>query len=90
MKRYLLLSEIYAWPFRRVGFVIIINRLLIPVAVYGILHYTLIGRIAGEEAVFSIRSMKDFAQQPELYRETVMNVFLYFPFGLILPYAMPQ
>ena len=28
--------------------------------------------------------------QPELYRSMLMNVFLFFPLGLTLPYALPE
>ena len=28
--------------------------------------------------------------QPEIYRSMLMNVFLFFPFGLTLPFALPE
>ena len=35
-------------------------------------------------------SFKMARQQPEIYRSMLMNVFLFFPLGLTLPYALPE
>ena len=34
--------------------------------------------------------IKEAKIQPELYRSMLMNVFLFFPLGLSLPYALPE
>ena len=35
-------------------------------------------------------SFREAKIQPELYRSMLMNVFLFFPLGLTLPYALPE
>ena len=35
-------------------------------------------------------SFVEAQKQPELYRSMLMNVFLFFPLGLTLPYALPE
>ena len=67
----------------------IVNAVLLCFSILAILYYTLIRRSAGTtHAVPFIRTVADIRAQPELIREMVMNVFLFFPFGLTLPHAL--
>lgn len=46
---------------------------------------------SAEEAVFiPFQSFSDAKAQPELYRSMLMNVFLFFPVGLTLPFALAR
>ena len=66
-----------------------VNAVLLCFSILAILYYTLIRRSAGTtHAVPFIRTIADIRAQPELIREMVMNVFLFFPLGLTMPYAL--
>ncbi len=69
------------------------GNLILAVLVAGaILYATIFTRLEGSPGL----SLTPFAtfiaaqQQPELYREMLMNVFLFFPLGLTLSNALPQ
>lgn len=70
----------------------IANALLACGMVMAILCITIMGRTTGER----ILVLKPFASlaaartQSEAYRELLMNIFLFFPFGLTLSNALPQ
>lgn len=70
----------------------IVNALLACGMVVAILGITIFGRTAGERILI----LKPFASltvartQSEAYRELLMNIFLFFPFGLTLSNALPQ
>ena len=69
-----------------------VNLLLTIAAVAAILYTTLMTREPGLSLVI-LTPFAAFAaaqQQPELYREMLMNVFLFFPLGLTLSNALPQ
>ena len=69
-----------------------VNLLLTIAAVAAILYTTLMTRKAGLPLVF-LKPFTKFATariQPELYREMLMNIFLFFPLGLTLSNALPQ
>ena len=67
----------------------VINTVLSVVALAGILHYTIFYRTSGgTHTVPFIRTIEHIQQQPELLREMLMNAFLFFPFGLTMPYAV--
>ena len=69
-----------------------VNLLLTIAAVAAILYTTLMTREPGLSLVF-LKPFTKFATariQPELYREMLMNVFLFFPLGLTLSNALPQ
>ena len=53
---------------------------------------TLTNRVSTVENFILIpfRSFIEARIQPELYRSMLMNVFLFFPLGLTLPYALPE
>ena len=70
----------------------IINAVLCPITVLMILYVTILTRTPGDyELVLAPFATFDAAQQqPELYREMLMNVFLFFPLGLTLSNALPQ
>ena len=60
--------------------------------VFVILSITISSRSSGAADVqwkpfYSFEAAK---QQPEIYRSMLMNVFLFFPLGLTLPYALPE
>ena len=65
-----------------------LNGCLMLAALYGILRYTVLRKSGGHEAEFRfLRSWAEFMAQPELFREMVMNAFLFFPLGLTMPFA---
>lgn len=70
----------------------IANALLACGMVMAILCITIMGRTTGERTLI----LKPFASlaaartQSEAYRELLMNIFLFFPFGLTLSNALPQ
>lgn len=70
----------------------ILNALLFCVAVGTILCATLLLRTPGTyTAVLTpFAALAAARQQSELYREMMMNVFLFFPLGLTLSNALPQ
>ena len=46
---------------------------------------------SGTELILTpFHSFREARTQPELYRSMLMNVFLFFPMGLTLPYALPE
>lgn len=46
---------------------------------------------SGQEIILKpFRFLQEARTQPELYRSMLMNVFLFFPLGLTLPYALPE
>lgn len=68
------------------------NLLLTIAAVAAILYTTLMTRESGLSLVF-LKPFTKFATariQPELYREMLMNIFLFFPLGLTLSNALTQ
>ena len=70
----------------------IINAALCFIAAFIILYATILTRSAGvfEAILTPFASLTAARQQPELYREMLMNVFLFFPLGLTLSNALPQ
>lgn len=69
-----------------------INRILLLLVLCAILYTTLMTRKAGLPLVF-LKPFTKFATariQPELYREMLMNIFLFFPLGLTLSNSLPQ
>lgn len=71
---------------------IAVNVILFCVSAAIILHATLISRTPGTyTAVLTpFAALAAARQQPELYREMLMNVFLFFPLGLTLSNALPR
>ena len=70
----------------------IINTVLSLIAVFGILYITVFTRTKGEYSAdfMPFVIFKKASQQKEFYREMVMNVFLFFPFGLTLPFIFKK
>ena len=70
----------------------IINAALCFIAAFIILYATILTRSAGvPEAILTpFASLTAARVQPELYREMLMNVFLFFPLGLTLSNALPR
>ena len=68
------------------------NFVLFCAAVIAILYATLLNRTPGnyELILTPFATFTAAQQQPELYREMLMNVFLFFPLGLTLSNALPQ
>lgn len=67
------------------------NCAMLGIAIYGIMHFTVLhrGTANQEEAIFiPFYSFIEAKIQPEKYREMLMNVFLFVPFGLSLPNVM--
>ena len=76
----------------RQGIKVISNICLFCAATIVILYATILTRSAGvPEVIFTpFVSLTAARQQPELYREMLMNVFLFFPLGLTLSNALPR
>ena len=68
------------------------NALLLLAATLIILHTTLLSRTPGiyTAVLTPFAALAAARQQPELYREMLMNVFLFFPLGLTLSNALPR
>ena len=60
--------------------------------VFVILGVTVSSRSSGAAEVqwTPFSSFKEAKVQPEIYRSMLMNVFMFFPLGLSLPYALPR
>ena len=92
----LLLFLLLLWPVlcQRVGKRrrVLLNTVLACVAAFVILYVTILTRAPGNYELI-LTPFATFAaarQQPELYREMLMNVFLFFPLGLTLSNALPR
>jgi glycopeptide antibiotics resistance protein len=70
----------------------IINAVLCFITVLIILYATILTRTPGayEIILTPFSTFTAAQQQPELYREMLMNVFLFFPLGLTLSNTLPQ
>ena len=70
----------------------LLNTALACVAAFIILYATILTRTPGVPAAIltPFASLTAAQQQPELYREMLMNVFLFFPLGLTLSNALPR
>ena len=68
------------------------NAVLSALTVIFILYATILNRALGDYAVIltPFATLIAARQQPELYREMLMNVFLFFPLGLTLSNALTQ
>lgn len=92
----MLLSLLLLWPVlcQRVGERrrVLLNTALACAAVFIILYATILTRTPGvSEAILTpFASLTAALQQPELYREMLMNIFLFFPLGLTLSNALPR
>lgn len=92
----MLLSLLLLWPVlcQRVGERrrVLLNTALACAAAFIILYTTILTRTPGApEAILTPFAALTAARvQPELYREMLMNVFLFFPLGLTLSNALPQ
>ena len=92
----MLLSLLLLWPMlcQRVGERrrVLLNTALACAAAFIILYATILTRSAGvSEAILTpFASLTAARQQPEIYREMLMNVFLFFPLGLTLSNALPR
>ena len=92
----LLLSLLLLWPMlcQRVGERrrVLLNTALACAAAFIILYATILTRSAGgpEVILTPFAALAAARQQPELYREMLMNVFLFFPLGLTLSNALPR
>ena len=69
-----------------------VNALLCVLTVAVILYATILTRTPGDyELILTpFATITAVHQQPELYREMLMNVFLFFPLGLTLSNALPR
>lgn len=56
-----------------------------------ILFATIISRENTTEVILTpFHFLEEAKQQPEIYRSMLMNVFLFFPLGLTLPFSLPE
>ena len=68
------------------------NRLLLLLSISAILYLTLWARTPSAVQTPVLRPLHSLAaakEQPELYREMLMNLFLFVPLGLSMPVALP-
>lgn len=92
----MLLSLLLLWPMlcQRVGKRrrVLLNTALACAAAFIILYATILNRTPGnyELILTPFAALSAARQQPELYREMLMNVFLFFPLGLTLSNALPR
>ena len=92
----MLLSLLLLWPMlcQRVGERrrVLLNTALACAAAFIILYATILTRSAGvpEVILTPYATFTAALQQPELYREMLMNVFLFFPLGLTLSNALSR
>ena len=70
----------------------IINLVLCSITALTILYATILTRTPGDykPILTPFATFTATLQQPELYREMLMNVFLFFPLGLTLSNALPR
>lgn len=70
----------------------IINAVLCSITAFIILYATILTRTPGDykPILTPFATFTAALQQPELYREMLMNVFLFFPLGLTLSNALPR
>ena len=70
----------------------IINAALCFIAAFIILYATILNRTPGnyELILTPFAALAAARVQPELYREMLMNIFLFFPLGLTLSNALPR
>lgn len=92
----MLLSLLLLWPMlcQRVGEWrrVLLNTALACAAAFIILYATILTRTPEipEVILTPLATFIAAQQQPELYREMLMNVFLFFPLGLTLSNALPR
>ena len=69
-----------------------VNAVLVGFIAFIILYATLLTRSPGDYDVVlrPFAALMEAKDQPELYREMLMNVFLFFPLGLTLSNALPR
>ena len=70
----------------------IINAVLCSITALTILYATILTRTPGDykSILTPFATFTAALQQPELYREMLMNIFLFFPLGLTLSNALPR
>lgn len=71
----------------------ILNIVCFVISLSSILYITIFNRISGSSNELITTPFYSFSEakiQPEMYRSTLMNCFLFLPFGLTLPYALPK
>ena len=70
----------------------IANGIAWLLTIIAIIMITISSRTEGVSQVCwtPFHSFSEAKIQPELYRSMLMNVFLFFPLGLTLPYALPK
>ena len=92
----MLLSLLLLWSMlcQRVGERrrVLLNTALACAAAFIILYATILTRTPGsyELILTPFATFTAALQQPELYREMLMNIFLFFPLGLTLSNALPR
>ena len=82
------LMRFLAWHSRKAARAV--NAVLAVAALGGVLYITVFRHSAGEREVIltPFQSFIEARGQREMYREMLMNVFLFYPPGLFLPFAL--
>jgi glycopeptide antibiotics resistance protein len=69
-----------------------LSRSLCCIALFGVIYATLFSRDFGTPREVFLQPFYTFAEaklEPDLYRQMMLNIVLFIPFGLSLPFAMP-
>lgn len=97
MPMIIILLAVIIWPLvmyklckKSSFFLKLINLMMTVIAVLGIFGATVLNRshYNNEIILIPFYSFVEARIQPEMYRTMLMNVFLFFPLGLCLPYAI--
>jgi glycopeptide antibiotics resistance protein len=70
-----------------------LNRVSVVIAIMAIMYCTLYGRKVWKSRMVELRPLYSFVNaktQPDIYRSLIMNVILFLPFGMTLPFALPN
>ena len=87
-----LLDRCFKYKLQKVIVWKMINLFVFVCGVVGILMVTLMSRNGSEGNVIltPFYSFIEAQSQPEMYRSMFMNIFLFFPVGLTLPFTLPE
>ncbi len=88
----LLVGWAFLWEGSKKSSCTTVNLVLLLITLVFIYYITILTRSSGihEVVLTPFATFTAAHQQPEIYREMLMNVFLFFPLGLTLSNALPQ
>ena len=88
----LLVGWAFLWEGSKKSSCTTVNLVLLLITLVFIYYITILTRSSGihEVVLTPFATFVAAQQQPEIYREMLMNIFLFFPLGLTLSNALPQ